>query len=57
MTARRPLSYDTLSEWAADRSDMRIVCACGRTINVPAENILLRFGADGLAVEASAYYE
>ena len=24
-------SYRTLSEWAADRADMRIVCACGRT--------------------------
>lgn len=26
---------------------MRIVCACGRTINLPAERILERFKGDG----------
>lgn len=40
-------SYRTLGEWAADRADMRIVCACGRTINFPAERILERFKGDG----------
>lgn len=39
--------YGTLAEWAADRADMRIVCACGRTINFPAERILERFKGDG----------
>lgn len=39
--------YRTLGEWAADRADMRIVCACGRTINFPAERILERFKGDG----------
>ncbi|WP_375244175.1 hypothetical protein [Sphingomonas parapaucimobilis] len=40
-------SYNTLSQWAADRADMRIVCACGRTINLPSEQILKRFRRDG----------
>ncbi|KQN90781.1 hypothetical protein ASE90_16975 [Sphingomonas sp. Leaf67] len=39
--------YSTLGEWAADRADMRIVCACGRTMNMPAANILGRFKGDG----------
>lgn len=39
--------YRTLAEWAKDRADMRIVCACGRTINLPAERILDRFKGDG----------
>lgn len=40
-------SYATLGDWAADRADMRIVCACGRTINMPAATILERFRKDG----------
>ena len=39
--------YTTLGEWATDRADMRIACACGRTINFPAERILERFKGDG----------
>lgn len=39
--------YKTLGEWAADRADLRIVCACGRTMNMPAEEILGRFKRDG----------
>lgn len=39
--------YGTLAEWAIDRADMRIVCACGRTINVPAAKIIERFRSDG----------
>lgn len=39
-------SYNTLSQWAADRADMRIVCDCGRTINIPSEQILQRFRRD-----------
>lgn len=41
------ISYQTLAEWAADRADMRIVCACGRTINLPSGQILTRFRFDG----------
>lgn len=39
--------YKTLAEWATDRADMRIVCACGRTINLPAARIVERFKNDG----------
>lgn len=39
--------YQTLAQWAKDRADMRIVCACGRTINLPAARILERFKGDG----------
>jgi hypothetical protein len=39
--------YKTLGEWAADRADMRIACACGRTMNMPAATILERFKGDG----------
>lgn len=41
--SKRPtieVSYKTLGEWAADRADLRIVCACGRTMNMPSEEIL-----------------
>ena len=40
-------TYVTLGEWAADHADMRVVCACGRTINIPADKILERFAGDG----------
>ena len=39
--------YATLGEWAAAHADMRIRCACGRMMNVPASTILQRFGRDG----------
>ena len=39
--------YKTLGEWAADCADMRIVCACSRTMNLPAAKILDRFNGDG----------
>lgn len=39
--------YSTLGEWAADHADMRIICACGRTMNMPAAAILDRFKGDG----------
>jgi len=38
--------YKTLREWAADRADMRIACAYGRTMNMPAAKILQRFNSD-----------
>lgn len=40
-------NYATLAEWAADHADMRITCACSRTMNMPAATILERFGRDG----------
>ncbi|MBS86582.1 hypothetical protein [Sphingobium sp.] len=39
--------YKTLGEWAADRADMRIACVCGRSMNMPAGQILERFHGDG----------
>lgn len=39
--------YTTLGEWAANCADMRILCACGRTTNTPAADILSRFKGDG----------
>ncbi len=45
-------NYATLAEWAEQRSDMRIVCECGRTINIPADQILARFRFDGGVLQA-----
>ena len=39
--------YKTLGEWATDRADMRIACACGQSMNMPASQILERFHGDG----------
>lgn len=44
--------YRILAEWAEDHADMRIVCVCGRTINVPAEKIVQRFRFDGAVAVA-----
>lgn len=46
-------SFATLQKWADARIDMRIECACGRTVNVPSNQILVRFGFDGLTDEAA----
>lgn len=45
-------AFTTFGEWAASKQDMRIVCDCGRTINLPSANIIKRFGADGPIGEA-----
>ncbi|MET3712652.1 hypothetical protein ABIC65_003370 [Sphingomonas trueperi] len=52
MPAKVEGSYKTLGEWAIERADMRIVCECGRTINVPADKILSRFGRDSSVQQA-----
>jgi len=43
MPGKAETSYLTLAQWTGDRSDMRIVCMCGRTINIPSEKIVERF--------------
>lgn len=52
MPARVEGPYQTLEAWAQDRADMRIVCDCGRTINVPADKILSRFRKDSSIQQA-----
>jgi hypothetical protein len=47
MPASNQSKFTTFAEWAAAREDMRIVCACGRTINFPAGKIVERFKFDG----------
>ncbi len=47
MPASNQSKFTTLAEWAAAREDMRIVCACGRTINLPGGKIVERFKFDG----------
>jgi len=47
-------NYVTLAQWAGDRSDMRIVCKCGRTINIPSEKIVERFRFAGEVSKAVA---
>ncbi len=42
MPGKAETSYVTLAQWAGDRTDMRIVCMCGRTINIPSEKIVKR---------------
>ncbi len=41
MPASNQSKFTTLAEWAAAREDMRIVCACGRTINLTAGKIII----------------
>jgi len=53
MSAKVEGPYKTLGEWAVERADMRIVCECGRTINVPADRILSRFGRDSSVQKAA----
>ena len=53
MPAANPPPYSTLAEWAADRADMLVVCACGRTINLPAGKIVERFRYDGSVAAAA----
>jgi len=36
--------FETTMDYARHRADMRIVCQCGRTINVPFANVLKLFG-------------
>ncbi len=52
MQAKVEGPYKTLGDWAIERADMRIVCDCGRTINVPADKILSRFGRDSSVQQA-----
>jgi hypothetical protein len=47
MPAQNQSDFTTLGEWETARADMRIVCACGRTINLPAAKIIERFKSDG----------
>ncbi|RYF03556.1 MAG: hypothetical protein EOO77_30880 [Oxalobacteraceae bacterium] len=47
MPAQNLSEFTTLGEWEKARADMRIVCACGRTINLPAAKIIERFRSDG----------
>lgn len=47
MPAQNQSKFMTLEEWATSREDMRIACACGRTINFPAVKIIERFRSDG----------
>lgn len=52
MTTQNQSKFTTLGEWAASREDMRIACACGRTINLPAVKIIERFTTDGSISQA-----
>ena len=36
--------FETTMDYARHRADIRIVCQCGRTINVPFANVLKLFG-------------
>jgi len=36
--------FQTTMDYARHRADMRIVCQCGRTINIPFANVLKLFG-------------
>lgn len=45
--------FPTLADWAAARVDMRIECACGRTVNIPLNQILGRFRFDGSVSDAA----
>ncbi len=45
--------FATLQDWADVRIDMRIECACGRTVNIPSNQILGRFRFDGSVSEAA----
>jgi len=36
--------FETTMDYAHHRADMRIVCQCGRTINVPFADVLKLFG-------------
>jgi hypothetical protein len=47
MPAQNLSEFTALGEWEKARVDMRIVCACGRTINLPAAKIIERFRSDG----------
>lgn len=45
--------FATLQNWAESRIDMRIECACGRTVNIPSNPILGRFRFDSAVSEAA----
>ena len=45
--------FATLQLWADAHIDMRIECVCGRTINVPSNQILSRFRFDGSVSDAA----
>lgn len=38
------LAYFTTMDYAQNRADMRIVCECGRIINIPFQNVFAMFG-------------
>lgn len=46
--------FETTMDYAHHRADMRIVCQCGRTINVPFANVLKLFGGMPQAMPEAA---
>ncbi len=47
------IKFATLQDWAESRIDMRIECACVRTVNIPSNQILVRFRVDSSVTEAA----